>query len=352
MIKVKVIGASGYGGIGIVELLLRHPETEIQALVALESVGQPISDIYPHLKGFCDMLVLAPDSPAALEPADVVFFSTPDGVGMNGARAELDKGAKVIDYSGDFRFNTVEEYAEYARRIGKPTTHADPELLPLSVYGATELHRSEINTERRIVGNPGCFAVSCILGLAPAAAAKTFRANSVICDCKSGISGAGKKLNATFHYPNRHEMMNAYKLAGHQHVCEVERELSLLAGEPVVVTFTAQVVPVSRGIMSCLYADLVHSISEEEMVGIYREFYKDSPFVRVFPSSAFVGSMHVRGSNYANIVVSIDQRSNRLRIVSHIDNLMKGQAGSAMQNMNLMCGLPETTGLDHPGFFP
>ena len=147
-------------------------------------------------------------------------------------------------------------------------------------------------------------------------------------------------------------MMNAYKLAGHQHVCEVERELSLLAGEPVVVTFTAQVVPVSRGIMSCLYADLVHSISEEEMVGIYREFYKDSPFVRVFPSSAFVGSMHVRGSNYANIVVSIDQRSNRLRIVSHIDNLMKGQAGSAMQNMNLMCGLPETTGLDHPGFFP
>ena len=172
------------------------------------------------------MPVLSPDDPADLEPADVVFFSTPDGVGMKSARAELDKGAKVIDYSGDFRFNTVEEFAEYARRKGNPTEHTDPELLPMSVYGLTELHRNEINTERRIVGNPGCFAVSCTLGLAPAATA--IKPNSVICDCKTGVSGAGKKLNASFHYPNRHEMMNAYRLAGHQHVCEIERELSIL----------------------------------------------------------------------------------------------------------------------------
>lgn len=352
MIKVKVIGASGYGGIGIIELLLNHPEVELKTLVALESVGQPISTLYPHLAGFCDLEVLAPDDPAALEPADVVFLSTPDGVGMKAARAELDKGAKVIDYSGDFRFNTVEEYAEYARRIGRDPTHADPELLSLTTYGASELHRDELNTARRLVGNPGCFAVGCILGLAPAVEAKTVSSRSIICDCKSGISGAGKKLNAAFHYPNRYEMMNAYKLAGHQHVCEIERELTRLAGESVFVTFTAQVVPICRGIMSCLYADLLAPATEAEVLERYRGFYKNDPFVRVLPSTANIGSMHVRGTNYVNLVVSVDERTNRLRIVSHIDNLVKGQAGSALQNMNLICGLPETTGLDHPGFFP
>ncbi len=352
MITVKVIGASGYGGIGIIELLLNHPEVKLQTLVALESVGQPISELYPHLAGFCDKVVLAPDSPEALEPADIVFLSTPDGVGMKAARAELDKGAKVIDYSGDFRFNTVEEYAEYARRIGKNPVHADPDLLPLTVYGAPELHRDEINMSRKIVGNPGCFAISCILGLAPAAAAQAIRPNSIICDCKSGISGAGKKLNNSFHYPNRYEMMNAYKLAGHQHVCEVERELSILAQAPVVVTFTSQVVPICRGIMSCLYADLLKPTSEEEAVALYKDFYKTSPFVRVLPSTSSVGSMHVRGTNFANLVVSVDSRTNRLRVVSYIDNLVKGQAGSALQNMNLVCGLPETMGLDHPSFYP
>jgi len=352
MINVKVIGASGYGGIGIIELLLNHPEVELKTLVALESVGQPISALYPHLAGFCDMEVLSPDDPAALEPADVVFLSTPDGVGMKSARAELDKGAKVIDYSGDFRFNTVEEYAEYARRIGRDPVHADPELLPLSVYGASELHRSELNTSRRLVGNPGCFAFGCILGLAPAVAAKSVRLNSIICDCKSGVSGAGKKLNATFHYPNRYEMMNAYRLGGHQHVCEIERELTLVAGSPVVVTFTAQVVPICRGIMSCLYADLLAPMTEAEVLDLYREFYRNDQFVRVLPSTAAVGSMHVRGTNYANLVVSVDERTNRLRIVSYIDNLVKGQAGSALQNMNLICGLPETMGLDRPSNFP
>lgn len=352
MYTAKVIGATGYGGIGIIELLLRHPEVKLQTLVAKESAGTTLSSLYPHLLGFCDMPVVDPDSEAAQESADIVFFSTPDRVGMYGARAELERGAKVIDYSGDFRANTVEDYAEYARRIGKDPVHASPDLLPESVYGAAELHRADLTPARRLVGNPGCFAISCILGLAPAAAAKAFRANSVICDCKSGISGAGKKTAAAHHYPNRYDMMNAYRLSGHQHVCEIERELGKLAGTPVTVTFTAQVVPVCRGIMSCLYADLLEPKTEEQMLEIYRDFYKDSPFIRVFPSTASVGSMHVRGTNYANLVVSVDSRTNRLRVVSYIDNLMKGQAGSACQAMNLILGLPETMALDHPGFYP
>jgi N-acetyl-gamma-glutamyl-phosphate reductase len=175
---------------------------------------------------------------------------------------------------------------------------------------------------------------------------------SIICDCKTGVSGAGKKVNAAFHYPARYEQMNAYKLAGHQHVCEVERELGLLAGGEVKITFTAQVVPVCRGILSTLYGTLSRPADEAELVALYRDFFKDSPFVRVFDSRAAIGTLHVRGTNFCNLVVSVDSRVNRLRIVAHIDNLMKGQAGSALQNMNLMFGLSETAGLNRPGIYP
>jgi len=351
MIRVKVVGATGYGGVGITELVLQHPEAKLISLVAREDVGLPISKVYPHLEGFCDLPVLAADDPRAEEPADVVFFATPDKVGMSAARGELAKGAKVIDYSGDFRFTTAEAYADYATRIGKEPSHAAPDLLGRNAYGLAELHRDAIR-EAAVVGNPGCFACSCILGLAPAAKHGLVEPYSLICDCKTGVSGAGKKVNPAYHYPARYEQMNAYKLSGHQHVCEVERELSLQAGTDIKVTFTAQVVPVCRGILSTLYGTLTRPASEAELVALYRDFFKDSPFVRVFGSSASVGTLNVRGTNFCNLVVSVDARVNRLRIVAHIDNLMKGQAGSALQNMNLMFGLPETAGLNRPGIYP
>jgi N-acetyl-gamma-glutamyl-phosphate reductase len=333
-------------------LLTRHPQAQATVLVDIENVGQPISGLYPHLTGFADMRVVSPDDPASRQPVDVVFMATPDGVGMKLAEAELAAGAKVIDYSGDFRFNSAESYAEYARRIGRDPTHASPHLLAESVYGLAEIHRARITPRTRIVGNPGCFAVSCILGLKPAVARKLIEPDSIICDCKTGVSGAGKKPSPTFHYPARYDMMNAYKLAGHQHVCEVERELGLLAGAAAPLTFTAQVVPVCRGIMSTLYARLRAPLAEADAVAIYRDVYAQDRFVRVFESTAAVGSMHVRGTNYCNLVVSVDARTRRLRVVSYIDNLVKGQAGSALQNMNLLFGLPETMGLDTPGVFP
>ena len=351
MIRVKVVGATGYGGVGITELLLQHPEAKLYALVARDDVGLPISTVYPHLDGFCDLPVLAADDPRALEPADMVFFSTPDQVGMSAARAELAKGAKVIDYSGDFRFTTTEAYADYATRIGKSPSHAAPDLLGHNAYGLAELHRAEI-IKAQIVGNPGCFASSCILGLSPAVKHGLIEPYSIICDCKTGVSGAGKKVSPTFHYPARYEQMNAYKLAGHQHVCEVERELSLQAGRDIKITFTAQVVPVCRGILSTLYGTMTTPMTEAEVIELYREFFKDSPFIRIYGSGAAIGTLHVRGTNFCNLVVSIDTRVNRLRIVAHIDNLMKGQAGSALQNMNLMFGLPETMGLHRPGIYP
>ncbi len=352
MIRAKVIGAGGYGGVGIVELLANHPEAKIACLVDVTDVGAPLSKLYPHLTGFCDMTIVDPADPVAQQDVDVVFTATPDGVGMKLAPTVLAAGAKLIDYSGDFRFNTAGSYAEYASRIGRETEHTSPDLLPQAVYGLAELHRGDLDSRRKLVGNPGCFAVSCILGLSPAVKHGLVEPFSVICDCKTGVSGAGKKPSAVFHYPARYDHMNVYKLAGHQHVCEIERELSLQGGREVRVTFTAQVVPVCRGIMSSLYGQLTKDIKVDEVISLYKDFYKDSPFVRIFDRHAAIGSMHVRGTNFCNLIVDVDARTRKLRVISHIDNLMKGQAGSALQNMNLLFGLPETMGLMRAGMYP
>ncbi|MCO5061427.1 MAG: N-acetyl-gamma-glutamyl-phosphate reductase [Kiritimatiellae bacterium] len=352
MIKAKIVGAGGYGGVGITELLLNHPEVKIATLVAATETGMKISELYPHLDGFIDLPILTPDDPASQEPADVVFFSTPDGVGMVQARTELEKGAKVIDYSGDFRFQTMEEYAEYARRLGKPTEHKAPDLLGRSVYGVPELRRKQLNSSVQLVGNPGCFAVGVEIGLAPAVAHKLVHFDSIICDCKSAVSGAGKKPNPSFHFPARYDNMNAYRLTGHQHVVEVERELRTIAGEQINLCFTTQVVPACRGILSCLYGSLRPGVTAKSAMEAYQDYHRGNCFVRIYDRKATVGTAHVRGSNYCNLIVDVDERTNKLRVISHIDNLMKGQAGSALQNMNLIFGFPERMGLDRPGQYP
>jgi len=352
MLRAKIVGAGGFGGVGILELLLGHPEASATHLVDIENAGIPISRLYPHLAGLFDDPILDPSDPAAAEPVDVVFMATPDGVGMKLAPAELERGAKVIDYSGDFRFNTMDSYADYAGRIGRDPQHSSPELLATSVYGLPELHRDKLSTETSTVGNPGCFAVACILGLAPAVKDKLIEPKGIICDCKTGVSGAGKKPHAAFHYPARYENMNAYKLSGHQHVCEIERELGLLANTEIAVTFTAQVVPVCRGIMATLYGKLTGPLDEARIAEAYRKFYRSDPFVRIYESSEPVGSHQVRGTNYCNVVLSVDEKTGMLRVVSYVDNLVKGQAGSALQNMNLIFGQPETLGLDKPGMYP
>ena len=353
MVKVKVVGCGGYGGMGIVELLLRHPEARLQTLVAATETGGTMGDRYPHLAGFCDLPILAPDDPAAAEPADVVFFSTPDRVGMKSAGAELAKGAKVIDYSGDFRFDNTDDYAEYARRLGKNPEHEAPELLAETVYGLPEINRKAYREGQRLVGNPGCFAVSCLLGASPAVAAGLIEPGSLIFDCKTGISGAGKKPSAGHHYPARYENMNAYRLSGHQHVMEVERRLAdFNGGKAFAVTMTAQVVPACRGIMTCVYGQLREGVDIGKIREAYAAFYAGERFVRLYDAAAGVGTAHVRGSNFANLVLDADMRTGRLRVVSYIDNLVKGQAGNALQNMNILCGFPETTGLDAPGAYP
>ena len=350
-IRAGIIGASGYGGCGAIELLQNHPSAEIKVLVAKQDVGKQISEIYPHLTGFCDLPVRAPDDPDIPDDLQVVFFATPDGVGQEWAPQWRNKGTKVIDYSGDFRFNDLETYKGYAGRIGRPQVHASPELLPESVYGLSELHRREI-AQSRLVGNPGCFAVSCILGIAPALTCNLIDPDSLIFDAKTGVSGAGKTPNPTFHFPARYDCMNAYKIAGHQHVYEIERELSILADRNIRVTFTPHVVPICRGILTTIYAQIAGSQSIKSVEEAYRSFYKNDVFVRVFGPDKPQMSTSVRGSNFCNISLNVDGRTGKLIVVSLIDNLVKGQAGNAVQNMNIMFGLDETTGLLHPGNFP
>ena len=203
-----------------------------------------------------------------------------------------------------------------------------------------------------MVGNAGCFAVSCILGLAPAAKYKLIDLESMICDCKTGVSGAGKKPRPAFHYPARYDHMNAYRLTGHQHVCEIERELGKLAGTEMRVTFTPQVVPACRGILSCLYATLVGGRNPGQGQDAYQVFHKDNHFVRLHDRNTAIGTMHVRGVNFCRLTVDVDEGTRRLRVISHIDNLIKGQSGNAVQNMNLLFGLPESAGLETPGRYP
>lgn len=352
MITVKIVGAGGYGGVGITELLLQHPEAKIVCLAAAAETGMAMSELYPHLAGFCDLPILPYTDPRAQEPADMVFFSTPDGVGMQYAAQELARGARVVDFSGDFRFSTATEHAEYARRAGKEMRHTAPELLPQAVYGLPELGNPRLGPDARLVGNAGCFAVSVLLGLAPAAAANLIDPRRIICDCKTAISGAGKKATATYHYPARYENMNAYKLAGHQHVCEIEQELKRISGLDYRLTFTAQAVPMCRGILSCLYGDLRDGVTLAAVMEAYRSYHRNHRFVRLYDRKASVGTIHVRGSNFCNLIVDVDERTRVLRVISHIDNLMKGQAGNALQNMNKLFGLPETLGLDRPGQNP
>jgi N-acetyl-gamma-glutamyl-phosphate reductase len=347
-----VVGAGGFGGANIIELLTAHPEAEIVSLVDVQGAGQPISAAHTHLKGICDLVVSEPDEAPWDGSIDVVFAATPDGVGMTQARACLEAGARLIDYSGDFRFDSAEAYAGYAERIGRDPGHAAADLLPRSVYGLTELHRDEI-AKASLVGNPGCFAVSAILGAAPAVREGIIDPATIICDAKTGVSGAGIKPVQTFHFPLRYENMNAYKIAAHQHNFEVERELSLLAGAELRVTLTTQVVPLCRGIMTTVYGQMADSsTTAAKLHEAYEAHYADSTFVRVEGPGVPTSNNDVRGSNLCVLSVNLDARTGRMIVVSHIDNLMKGQAGSALQNMNVMFGLDEGLGLRRPAFYP
>jgi N-acetyl-gamma-glutamyl-phosphate reductase len=353
VVRAQIVGATGYGGVGMVELLLRHPEIRVTSLLAVSDIGKPLSAFYPHLRGFCDMMVEEAKPERVGEDAELVIFSTPDRVGMSYANKLVDAGIRVLDYSGDFRFETPALYEWYAKAhpsvAGKP--HMALDQFERSVYGVPELNRARIR-EASVVGNPGCFAIAMILSLLPAIKAGLIDPKSIISDGKTGISGGGKKPSATNHYPERNESVTPYRVASHQHVYETVASLEAVAGEKVGITFVPHLVPITRGIITTSYAQLRQDVSAIEIQAVYEETFKDEPFVRVLPIGMTPGPKAVAGSNLCDVSIVVDQDNGRLVMVGSIDNLMKGQAGVALQNINIMFGFPETTGLDRSPIYP
>lgn len=346
MIKAGIIGATGYTGVELVRLLARRRDVELVSLTSQSYAGQGFESVFPSSAVFTD-LVLEPQNAAALaERCDVIFTALPHGVSMEVVAEIVAKGKKVIDLGADYRFDNPDIYEQWYK-----LKHKTPDLFGKSVYGLPEIHRDKIRGAE-IVGNPGCYPTSIILGLAPLLKHGLIDPATVIADSKSGVSGGGRGLNLSFHYPECNENFRAYNIGVHRHTPEIEQELEKLAGDTVTISFTPHLVPMTRGILSTVYAALVQSHSAEDILSLYREFYENDYFVRVHPAGQYPQTKWVCGSNFCDIGLAVDPRTNRVVVISAIDNLVKGASGQAVQNMNLIFGLPEKTGLDFAPVFP
>ena len=344
MIKVAVLGATGYAGIELVRLLTNHPEVEICVLGSQSFDGQKISDVYQNLRNVLEMECEKVDLDKVAK-CDVAFTALPHGASKEVIPQIVERGVKVIDLSGDFRYDDIEVYEKW---YGEK--HSSPELLAESVYGMPELHREKIKGAR-LIGNPGCYTTCSILGAVPLLAKGIGSVKNIIVDAKSGVTGAGRGLALQTHFCECTENSKAYKVATHRHTSEIEQELSNVAGEEVLISFTPHLIPQKRGILSTIYINLNKKCTTEELVNLYKEYYKDEFFVRVKNAGELPETKHVAGSNFVDIGVVADERLQRAVVVSALDNVVKGAAGQAVQNMNLLFGFDEKTGLDHAGFY-
>lgn len=349
MIKVGIVGGTGYTGVELLRLLAQHPQARLEAITSRKEAGMPVAEMFPSLRGRVGLAFSDP-AQAPLAQCDVVFFATPHGVAMAQARELLAAGVKVIDLAADFR---LRDTAEFERWYGMP--HGCPDLLAEAVYGLPEVNREAIR-KARLIGLPGCYPTSVQLGLLPllepAAAARAgaplVEFDTLIADCKSGVSGAGRKAEVHTLLAEASDNFKAYGVPGHRHLPEIRQGLTAIAGRPIDLVFTPHLVPMIRGIHSTLYARLTpagRALSEDDYVALYRERFAAEPFVDVLPARAHPETRSVRASNTVRIAVHRPQGGGLLTILVVEDNLVKGASGQGVQVMNLMCGLPEDTGL-------
>ena len=343
MIKAGIIGGTGYTGVELLRLLVAHPEVELHAISSRSEKGKPVSDIFPSLRGRIDLDFCDPDE-AALERCDVVFAATPNGVAMTHARELMTAGVRLIDLSADFRLKDPEEWSRW---YGMP--HACPELLEQSVYGLPELNRKHI-VDGRLIANPGCYPTSVILGFTPLLEAGLVHTGTLIADSKSGVSGAGRGAAVGTLMAEVSDSFKPYAVAGHRHLPEIRQTLSGLSGSEVGLTFVPHLVPMIRGIESTLYAQLKDT--SIDLTALYRERFAGEPFIDVMPDGSLPETRSVRGSNEVRIACYRPQDGNTAVILVVEDNLVKGAAGQAVQNMNLMFGLSETLGLQSAALWP
>lgn len=346
MIKVGIIGSTGYAGQELVRFLLQHKETEIVWYGSKSYVGQPYSKVFGNLFRFVDLECKDDNIAKLAKEVDVIFTATPQGYCASVLTEEILSLAKVIDLSADFRIKDVNIYeAWYGIK------HAGPAWVKEAVYGLCELNREQIQSAR-LVANPGCYPTCTILSIYPLCKAGLLDLDSLIVDAKSGTSGAGRSAKVDHLFCEVNENIKAYAVATHRHTPEIEEQLSLAAGKEVVLNFTPHLVPMNRGILTTSYAKLVRPVEEEEVREIYENFYKEEYFVRVLPKGICPETRFVEGSNLVDLNIKIDKRTNRVIMMGAMDNLVKGAAGQAIQNMNLMFSFKETEGLEVVPLFP
>ncbi len=346
-IRVSVIGASGYGGAEAVRILATHPEVRLVHVTAETRAGQPLADLYPNLRGFVDLTTEAVDPAVISGDSDFVIISLPSGKAMALVPELLERGVRVIDVAADFRLHDPAAYPEWYR-----FTHSAPRYLADAVYGLPELHRQAIRTAR-LVANPGCYPAGALLALSPLLRAGVVAREGIMIDAKSGVSGAGRGgASGGYQFSETNEDVRAYAVPGHPHTAEIEQELSGQAGGEVRVTFVPHLIPMTRGILVTAYAKLARTLTLEEATTLYREAYAGEPFVRVLPQGTLPQTKATWGSNFCDLAVRIDARAGVAVAIAALDNLMKGAAGQAVQNLNLMAGLSEDRGLRTPGLYP
>jgi N-acetyl-gamma-glutamyl-phosphate reductase len=345
MINIGVVGASGYTGVELARLLSNHPDVKLTVATSRHYKGKKLADVYPNLAGLVDIVCEDLKTEELADRADLFFTAVPHQTAMAIVPDLLKAGKKVLDLSADFRLHDAEVYEKWYQ------SHSAKEYLAEAVYGLPELYRQHI-AETHLVANPGCYPTSVILGLAPLLRADAIAPETIIVDSKSGASGAGRSAQTGTLFCEVNDGFKAYKVADHRHTPEMEQEISLLCKKTVTISFTPHLLPISRGILSTIYAKLTRTMSDSEVNEIYKSFYKDETFVRVCEPEVYPATQFVKGSNFCDIGVKVDNRTGRIVILSAIDNLVKGAAGQAVQNMNLMCNISESRGLLSVPLFP
>lgn len=346
MIKAGIVGGTGYTGVELLRLLVQHPQVELAAITSRQEAGTPVSAMFPSLRGRVSLAFSHPDK-ADLKKCDVVFFATPNGVAMGEARGLIDAGARVIDISADFRIKDVAEWERWYK-----VKHAAPELVAEAVYGLCEVNREKIRGAR-LVANPGCYPTAVQLGLLPLVESGAVDLEHLIADAKSGVSGAGRKAEIHILHAEAADNFSAYGLGGHRHWPEIRQGLAAAAGREVGLVFIPHLTPMIRGIHATLYGRIA---KEMDFQALFEKRYANEPFVDVMPAGSAPDTRSVRAANVCRIAVHRPreqvERRDTIAVLSVIDNLVKGASGQAVQNMNLMFGLPETTGLQQVAVVP
>lgn len=345
-LKIAICGASGYTGIELLRILALHPHVEVTAVTSERSAGKKLQEVFPFLAEYGTIAFEPMNKDKLLPKADLFFLALPHGASQEAVHYFFSKGKRVIDLSADYRIADAATYAEWYGLL-----HNYKDTLKKAVYGLPEIYRKKIQ-KARLIANPGCYPTSAILGLMPALKNSLVDLSTVTIDSKSGTTGAGRKADLGVSFCEVNEGFKAYGIATHRHTPEIEQEMSSLAGKKVVVNFTPHLLPVDRGILTTIYAKLSKQIDTKKVLSLYTRVYASEPFVRILTEGIFPNIKHVRGTNTCEIGIKVNTRTNTLIIVSAIDNLVKGAAGQAVHNMNLMMGFRETEGLAQLALFP